>query len=448
MKISITASVLILAIGVTLGLIHQKRLKNLCEDQRQLVAQAGKLGISCDPPTSSGDPRIHHRPHENRDNSARAMTAELVALAKEMELQQKGAAEPDEAFQAKMPEMMLRMLALDASQLKLALAGMRDDPSVSEETRRNLIGYSLLILSEEHPAAALALFTESSALLSDSQIGRGVIFSALGRWAKDDPLAALEWLRKNSAAHPDIVDDDAKRSIIAGAAENNPPLAFKLIAEMGLEDRSAALRSLVETGASPDQRTAILDALRDYLTTLPDAADRADLLQESLENMGRNLSEEDFDSVKSWIAASKLSSQETAQFAAGLSYFNTKQDTGRWIDWMAGNLPKDQLAENVENLIGQWTQQDYQAAGKWLSAAAEGPAKNAAVASYAATVAEYEPQTAVQWALTLPAGPQRQQTLESIYQNWPKSDASAAAAFAHEHALDTTPDGEETREEP
>ena len=149
MKISITASVLILAIGVALGLIHQKRLKNLCEDQRQLVAQAGKLGISCDPPTSSGDPRIHHRPHENRDNSARAMTAELVALAKEMELQQKGAAEPDEAFQAKMPEMMLRMLALDASQLKLALAGMRDDPSVSEETRRNLIGYSLLILSED-----------------------------------------------------------------------------------------------------------------------------------------------------------------------------------------------------------------------------------------------------------------------------------------------------------
>ena len=69
--------------------------------------------------------------------------------AKEMELQQKGAAEPDEAFQAKMPEMMLRMLALDASQLKLALAGMRDDPSVSEETRRNLIGYSLLILSED-----------------------------------------------------------------------------------------------------------------------------------------------------------------------------------------------------------------------------------------------------------------------------------------------------------
>ena len=53
----------------------------------------------------------------------------------------------------------------------------------------------------------------------------------------------------------------------------------------------------------------------------------------------------------------------------------------------------------------------------------------------AATVAEYEPATAVQWALTLPPGETRQQTLESIYHNWPPSDARGAAEFAAKHGV-------------
>ena len=91
----------------------------------------------------------------------------------------------------------------------------------------------------------------------------------------------------------------------------------------------------------------------------------------------------------------------------------------------------------MDTLIGQWTQQDYQAAGKWRAASPEGPAKNASVSAYAMIVAEYEPQTAVQWALTLPEGQERQATFESIYQNWPKNDAAAAAAFAREHGIET-----------
>jgi hypothetical protein len=203
-----------------------------------------------------------------------------------------------------------------------------------------------------------------------------------------------------------------------------------------MEDVSSVVQSLVEAGETSGQRTAILDALRDHLATLPEGQERDDLLQESLETMGRNLTDESFDSVQSWISQSKLSPTESAQFAEGLSYFNTKQDTGRWIDWMAQNLPADAVANNVDNLIGQWTQQDYQAAGKWLAAAAEGPAKQAAVSAYAGTVAEYEPQTAVQWALTLPAGEARQATFEAIYQNWPTDDAEAAAAFAKQYGVD------------
>ncbi len=437
LKFSVGISILILGLGLMIGLVHQKRLTTLQAERLELVAQAGKLGISPILTGSTGDARITKRQREGREVQAHSLAMDLAAFAKEMELHDKDGSGGDEAIQKRGMEIMARLMELDASQIKVVISGLRDDKSLSEDTRINMIGLTITMLGEDHPSAALALFTDFSDLLAGSPMGKHVVSSSLSHWANQDPLAALEWVRKNSAEHPDLADDETKQSIITGAARNDPKLAFKLITEMQLDDKSAAVQALVEAGKTPVQRTAILDALREHLATIPDESDREDLLKESLESMGRNLAEESFNSTQSWISQSKLSPEESAQFAGGLSYFNTKQDTGKWIDWMATTLPKEQLRDNVDNLIGQWTQQDYQAAGKWLAAAPDGPAKNASISTYAGTVAEYEPRTAVQWALTLPDGEERQATFETIYQNWPKNDAAAAAAFAKEHGIIT-----------
>ncbi len=431
-KISIAATLVILAIGGAQGLMRQQRLMVLRDQQRELVAKAEKLGISA--PHSTELP-VTKRQRDDRANQASAMAKEFIAFGREIQIHDQQGNESDTAFKKRALEMQTKLMDLDTAQLKVLIASLRDDKTLSDEIQQNLICYSISMLGEDHPAAALALFSESADLLKDSLTGTSVVASTLANWAKKDPLAAHEWVRKNHATHPELADDDAKRYIIAGAADTDPKLAFKLIGEMQIDDVSSAVQSLVEAGKTAEHRTAILGALRDHLATLPDGPERDDLLQESLETMGRNLTSESFDSVQSWISQSKLSPAESAQFAGGLSYFNTKQDTGRWIDWMAQTLPQDAVANNVDNLVGQWTQEDYQAAGKWLAAAAEGPAKQAAVSTYAGTVAEYEPQTAVQWALTLPAGEERQATFEAIYQNWPKADAEAAAAFAKQYGV-------------
>lgn len=445
MKFSIAASILILAIGLATGVFYQKRLAALRTDHLQLLGQAEKLGISTRLTGSASDSRLTKRQHGDRVSEAHSLAADLAAFAREMELHEKGSSGTDESIQKRGMEIMARLMELDASQIKVVIAGLRDDKSLSEETRMNMLGITLSMLGEDHPAAALALFTEPPGLLVGSPLAKHVVATSLSHWANQDPLAALAWVRRNSGDHPDLADDETKQSVLAGAARTDPKLAFKLIDEMHFGDKSAAAQSLVEAGKTPAQRTAILEALREHLATIPDDADRQDLFKESLESMGRGLSEESFDSVQAWISESKLSSQESAQFAAGLSYFNTKQDTGRWIDWMARNLPEEQLRENVDNLIGQWTQQDYQAAGKWLAAAPDGPAKSASINTYAGTVAEYDPGTAIQWALTLPEGPERQTTLEKIYQNWPKNDAASAAAFAKEHGITTPAEPKEER---
>jgi hypothetical protein len=440
MKWSIGVSILILAIGISTGLVNQKRLTELHKDQVKLIAQAEKLGLSIDLTDSSGELRVTKRQRDDRDNKAQALSVDLADFAKEMELRNSGGDSNEEAFQKRGMEIMSKLMDLDASQIKVLITGLRDDKSLTGGMRSEMIGLTLMMLSEKNPAAALELLMKSSGLPVGNPVTRQVATSALGHWSNQDPAAALDWLWKNADERPDLTDDEMKQCIIGGAARNDPELAFKLIGETNLDDKAAAVQMLVEAGKTPEQRTAILDALRDHLASISDTTEREDLLNESLESMARNISEEGFDAVQSWISKSKLSPEESARFAAGLSYFNTKQDTGRWIDWMAANLPTEQLRDNVDNLIGQWTQQDYQAAGKWLAASSDGPAKNASVSAYAMIVAEYEPQTAVQWALTLPEGQERQATFESIYQNWPKNDAAAAAAFAQEHGIDTVKD--------
>jgi len=437
MKFSLASTILIVVIGAAMAFMHQKRLTTLEDDQRSLVKKATDLGISIDLSNSGGDSRITKRQREESGDEAKAMTAELAAFAREMEEREESGSDTDEVTDDRAIDLMGRLMRLDPSQLKTVIAGLRDDKSLPEESRRNMIGFAIMILGEKHPEAALAIYSDSVDLLGDDDIGQHAVASSLRAWASTDPNAALEWIRKNEAAHPDLTDDDGKLNIIAGAALTDPKLAFSLISEMKLEDPAMAIDALVESGTNPTQRTAILAALRDHLATLPDGTERDDILRESLESMGRNLAGEGFETVKSWIADAKLSPQEAGQFAAGLSYFNTKEDTGRWIAWMAQNLPEGDARECADNLIGQWTQQDYLAAGQWLAAAPEGPTKNAAVATYAETVAEYEPQVAVQWALRLPEGAERKATLAAIYQEWPKGDTKAAAEFAREYGVDT-----------
>lgn len=45
-------------------------------------------------------------------------------------------------------------------------------------------------------------------------MGEHVISSALGRWAKSDPVGALEWVRKNGETVPGVVTEHAKSAVI------------------------------------------------------------------------------------------------------------------------------------------------------------------------------------------------------------------------------------------
>jgi len=434
-KISIAAAILILLIAALFGWQDHQRLETIRESHAKIVATAAQLGISVDPSRPDDPVRITKRERENKEANAGLTAAEFIAFAKEMESMQKEGGSPDEAMQKKTMEFVERMMSLDSSQLKILIAEVRAAKDLKDETRQGLIGFATMTLSSDHPQAALALLTESSDLFTGVGMSSHVISTSLAKWAKDDPIAALEWVKKNSAKFPDLITDDAKRGVISGTAVQDPKLAFKLIGELGIKETSQSIYEITRAAKTPEERTATLIGLRAHLATLPDEEAKKELSASAVGSLASNIAEAGFNAGTQWIAEAKLTPAELESFASGLQGSGKTAENGQWIEWIGENLPAKKANQNIDPLVRNWTRNDYQAAGKWLGTAADGPTRNSAIRSYAETLAEYEPASAAQWAMSLPPGKDRDQTLKNIYQKWPKNDDTAKEAFKQEHGI-------------
>ena len=315
------------------------------------------------------------------------------------------------------------------------LAEVRADPELSAETRRRLVAVSVLALANDHPQAVLGLFTDGSGFAKEDESSGDVVSSSLARWAKDDPLAALAWLRQTAAEFPDLVTDEAKRGLLAGTAIRDPVLAFKLIDELGLKGTDNVIERILSAAQTPDERLATLAALRAHLATCGEGSARDELASGALRVLANGVVQDGFAAASQWFAAAQLSPAELAGVAAALNYNSSRGETGQWLDWLGTHLPPEMAADKMKSLVASWTRSDCQAAGQWLATAPDGPAKLTAIRAYAETVASYEPEVAAQWALTLPPGPARDATLFTIYINWPLRDPAGAAAFAKKNSL-------------
>ncbi|HEY1121423.1 MAG TPA: hypothetical protein VGE67_07465 [Haloferula sp.] len=436
MKLSIALSVLILAIGALLGLQDRRRLEAVRESHDKLVAEAARSGITVDSANPEDGVRVTKREREDKEAEAKDAAVKFIAFAKEMEEIEKKGGAPDESVQRRVMDFLDRIMSLDAAQLKILIAEVREAKDIKEQTRQGLIGFCVMTLASDHPQAALTLLiesaTDSSGVLKMDGMEKQAMSTSLAKWAKDDPMAALEWVRKNGEKMPALVDDNAKRGMISGVAAQDPKLAFKLIGELGLKDGDRSIDSIVDAARTPAERTATLAALRDHLATLPegDARDRASV--GAIRSFFQNAVRDGFDAGTRWIENAGFTPDELGRIGdSGIQHSIKGSDTGKWVEWMGKTLPEGKADNGIRNMVSNWTESDYQAAGKWLASAPEGRAKELSVRSYAETVSSYEPESAVQWADTLPPGKGKEDTLKRIYQNWPKdNEASKAAAEA------------------
>jgi hypothetical protein len=431
MKFSLLAALLILALAALVGWQDHRRLAAARENHGRLLAEATALGVSTaglDADRKTVLPgKTAREGAVKREADAKAFAARLAKFALAMEARQKEGNPQDEAFQNEIFDLLDGMLQLDAPQLKILIAELRAHPELTAKMRRDIVGFAITMLAEDHPAAALAIFTESSDLFGEQDRGEHVISNSLSKWAEQDPAAALAWVRENATKHPDLVTEDAKRGLVGGAAKQDPRLAFQLIGELGLEDLGRAGDAIGRSAATPAGRAAVLAALRDHLAA-SEASEPDALMTSTITSLGQGAMKDGFDSAAAWFDGAGLDEAEAKAFTDGIHPWQTGADTGKWIEWMAGKLPAESLDTKVPQLMNHWTRTDYQAAGHWLTRAAEGPGKQAAVESYARTVAPYDPAAAEQWARTLPAGPDRDELLEEIVKAARKAEADPAGS--------------------
>lgn len=449
MKISIALSLLILALAGAYGWKGHQRLEAAGKTRALLLAEAARFGIAADPAHAVDSVRLTKRgTREDKEAEARLAAKDFIAFAKEMEAIEKKGGQPDEATQKRIMGFLDRVMSLDAGQVKILIAEIKNTPDLREDSRQNLIGFSIMSLAGDHPQTALAIFTESSDIFKDNGMGKQVVSTSLAKWAKDDPLGALDWVRQNGTKFPDLVSDEAKRSLVQGAAANDPKTAFKLIGELGLKGGQIgnAISGIMGTAKTSDERTASLAALRGYTSGLTDEELRGKTEEAALQSLAGSVMREDYEAGSRWIESARLTPTELANFSKGMDFDNDAKDRGKWIEWLGEN-PTYQTSAQIGNIIQSWAETDYQAAGKWLAAAPAGATKNTSVRAYAETLSRYEPEAAAQWADTLPPGKDREETLSSIYGNWPKNDAAskaAAASFAKQHGIKITENNPES----
>lgn len=436
MKISIALSILIVLAAGVAGWKQHESIVRIREVRHTLLTEAKELGIHVDPANPLRNSSLTKRgDRKDKSGTAKDVAREFIGFAKLMEeLEAKGET-PDEEQQKRMMDFMERMMSLDSVQLKIVVAELREASGLKEETRENVIGFAIMSLANRNPAAALAILMESGDMLKKRGIGAHVVSSSLTQWAKDDPMAALEWTRQNEKKFPDLITDDAKRGLVRGTATADPKLAFQLLGELGLNGDNGTIHIIVQAAKTPEQRTAMLEALRAR------AKDGGNAGEKEIMGVGAlvpGLAKEDFEKAVEWLDKSKLEQKEVEEISGYLQGVVRGADTGKWIDWVGKSLPAEKAGPAIRNILHSWIQDDYRAAGEWLGTVPASPVRDESVRTYAETISRYEPEAAEQWALTLPEGKQRDNTLQNIHENWPQKDeASKAAAkdFKARHGL-------------
>ncbi len=428
MKTSIAISVLILAVTAGLGWKIERRLAAAQADEKLLTVEANRLGVS-----GGADPLDRSRKHLriDRDAEAKQLAIEYHREAKVWESGPIiGVAEE------RYLEIHQRIEALDSSRLKAFVADVLNDSDVVPIMRAQRALKLLPILAKKDGQGALALFKEYYATIKISPGAGNIIPECLGAWAKNDPFAAVKWTEENAVEFPDAMKE-AQDHIFRSAAEKDPALAFSLIEHLKLNSEKAysAMLQIVIAAKTDEERNLTLSAFRQFQNTTEGNKELAQAAYQTFGYFAWKLNADGFTAATKWIDSAKLSPWELDRVCARLSLNYDGNEPGQWIEWMGERFPPGESDSHIMDLVRCWTNNDVEAAGKWLASAPDGPAKNAAIRSYGQEIFKHAPETAMQWIMTLPPGRDRDETLKTIYMNWSKDDPTGKEAFKMEHGI-------------
>ena len=439
MKILIT--ILVVAVATIIRWQQWNALQQLQAEELALTSKASD-------PASIGNPggAAHTaatlKSRADKMDAARTLAKELITLFKE------GWKPPSEGFHIlgnRVDTVAARMDQLDNLQLRILIEQLRNDPEIDDNHRKDAIRTAAISLSDFDPAAAMTILSGIDILRGDPP-NEGYDY-VIGKLASVDPLAALAWMRENKSK---VNKYEGGRAFVIGLADKDQKLAFQSLLEFqayelhgdgeyeGNPNFSVA-EQIARTARTLEDRAAMLGNLRELADNAGEDPDHVVgyTCEHALYAMAEGVATYGCTRATAWLDSLDLRPGECAQLMRGLrtSEAATKGDVGKWCEWMGGKLLKDEFDPTFSSWIDAWMNEDLQAVEKWLTQAAEGPAKRMTVSNFASMMASRDPAKAARWAETLPVGATTDSLLHGIHEFWEKTDPTAAAAFATKHGI-------------
>jgi hypothetical protein len=423
--LSAGATLGILGIGFAVAAADNQQLAQAREAHAKARQRAGAAHIPADVSDARGARRTSSA--RSRNGSTHEVTEELLAFFREVHSLESGDGQFPPEMRRRHLAMMDKLLALDTKGMLAVLKALQNASDLPDNIKQGISSMMISTLSESNPEGALILFNESR--IGEDFHARHLVAAALRNLAKENPFAALDWMRKNDGKHPGIVNDEILSSVIGATSTNDPALAFRFSEEFDLKQLGAS--AIAANCNTPGQRDAAMRVLREMIRNGSDAA----LADPFFKGIAPGLADETFQEAADWLREAQLTEAEASAFADGILYYQVKKHTGDWIGWAVEHLEPAKADATTARLMHEWTRRDYLAAGTWLAAAPDNATKPATVRAYVEAVAPHEPLTAEQWAVTLSDPAKRRETLQAIHQRWPGDDAEGKAAFAERHAI-------------
>lgn len=397
MKRSLILCAVIIIATALLGWREKQQISSAKETNASLVRKAAEI-----PANDTRSPEFSEQRKEDfaLKEKVKTLGRDFFALYREAP-ENPGAAFSEERLKTE-AELKSRLGELDPAGIRLFMEECNNDPELNVQIRQALNNFVQKVFIQGYPIEMARMMSQSPAQFG---IGDARIY---------DQFSYLVYYY--SGENPDL------RTVFNCLSEAPPEFQSKYIGQ-----------STKYATDSPLRRAELLEEMRNFAAT----PEQKELVKGQLSDIvfGRPDARGSFIELSDWIASANLSSDELVAATRNMQNNVRVGETGQWLDWLANSEVTDEVSrERAFELASRWTEQDYQAAGKWLNTAPDSPEKSAFASAYTIKSYPYDPEGAMQWIQTLPQGPDRVKTLEIIYQAMPK-DSDAAKAFASEFGL-------------
>jgi hypothetical protein len=287
----------------------------------------------------------------------------------------------------------------------------------------------------------------ASRALEDWELGE--LLSLLGRWAGEEPEAAMDWadqlprLRLRQLAQARVLgvwaesDVDAALArferlpagpgrrrafgaLVSGIGESDPERALPLLAQVPLgsytEIAAAVLSGLVDR--DPGRVASALDGLRN-----------ADARDAAFEVIAAPWLAADTDSAVAWVNGLPEGRRRSSAREQLVDALTPESPAAAWT--LVASFGDEELTETaVEEIAGAWMHQDPTAAERWFAALPAGAVREHATAGMVLALAATEPQRALALTESFDDDADRDAGQREVLSVWAAADLDGALAWA------------------